>query len=54
MSKQDVAALAKKLAELLAQQEQPANDDEPAIDEAAIRERMRQVVERARRARNQR
>jgi hypothetical protein len=50
MSKQAVE-LAKKLAELLASAEQPANDDEP-IDEDALRERARQAAERMRKARN--
>jgi hypothetical protein len=49
-SKQDVAALARKLAELL-NTEQAANDDEPEIDEDALRERARAAAERMRRAR---
>lgn len=45
-------ALVKKLLEDSVQQE-PSNDDDQ-IDEAAIRARMQRVVERVKRARNQR
>jgi len=48
MSKQ-AADLARKLAELLTQTEQPANDE--AIDEDAIRELARQDAEQMRKAR---
>lgn len=50
-SNADAVALAKKLLESLDQGE-PSNDDEPVIDEDALRERARKAAERMRRARN--
>jgi hypothetical protein len=44
--------LLRQLAAALDQPSEAANDSEPEIDEAAIRERARQAAERMRRARN--
>jgi hypothetical protein len=52
--KRDTTALAQQFARWLAEQDQVANDDEPAIDEDAIRERVRKITERVRRARGHR
>ena len=47
------AKLLRDLARALGQAEPPANDDEPIIDEQAIRERARRAVERMKRERKQ-
>lgn len=48
----DPVALAHELLRALGQQPSPANDDEPPIDEDAIRERARRDAEEMRRARS--
>lgn len=48
---QDPVTLARQLLEALAKADTAANDDEPVIDEAAIRARARADAERMRRAR---
>lgn len=48
---QKAAELAKQLAALLGQTDAPANDEEPAIDEEAIRAMAKRDAELMRRAR---
>jgi hypothetical protein len=50
---QSARALLEQALRALDQSPEPANDDEPAIDRQAIRERARRAAERMRRARNQ-
>lgn len=49
--KHDNAALAQQFAKWLDAQQSAANDDEPVIDEEALRERARLLAEQVRRAR---
>lgn len=49
---QDPVALAQQLLRALGQSTEPSNEDEPAVDEAALRERARRKAELMRKSRH--